>query len=129
VSAKEAKMENVTNAPVAPIVAAAQILERRREGYVKALDAVPVPKGKSVDFPYASLEQAAKDGFVQLGGAEEAFKFLVKGFKTVAWRKRAEGNRTVRDAVAEGDLTVLKVKRTRKPKAVKPVETTPEVQA
>src|SRR6185436_5481778 len=91
------------------IVTAAQILERRREGYVKALEAVPCPKGPSVDFPYASLEAGAKDEWKRLdGGAEAAFKFLVKGYKTVAWRNRAEKNRTVRDAVAEGDGKALK---------------------
>jgi hypothetical protein len=116
-------MSNETATPVvAPIVLAAQVLERRREGYVKALDAVPVPKGPGVDFPYASIEAAIKDAFIAVGGPEEAFKFFVKGFKTVAWRKRAEGNRTVRDAVAEGDTSVLKVKRVRKPKAAPAAE-------
>jgi hypothetical protein len=102
------KMENKVAVVVDPIVRAAQVLEVRRGGYVKALEAVPVPKGPSVDFPYASLEAAAKDAFIQLGGPEAAFKFLVKGFKTTMWRDRADKNRVVRDAVAEGETKALK---------------------
>jgi len=75
---------------------------------VKALEAVPVPKGPEVDFPYASIEAAIKDEFKRIGGNEVAFKFLVKGFKTVAWRNRADKNRVVRDEAAEGETSALK---------------------
>jgi hypothetical protein len=112
-------MENKT-ATVDPIVRAAQILEVRRGGYVKALEAVPVPKGPSVDFPYASLEQGAKDAWIALGGPEAACKLLVKGYKTVAWRGRADKNRIVRDAVAEGEVkAVAKTSKASAKKAAK----------
>jgi hypothetical protein len=86
-------------------------LERRRESYVKALAAVPVPESKSVGFPYASIESAIKDEFKRIGGPAAAFKFLEKGFKTIQWRKVADKNRVVRDAVADGDTKVLAAAR------------------
>lgn len=45
-----------------------------------------------VEFPYDTLAQAEKDKFKKLGGPDAAFRYLVKGFKNVAWRKRADFN-------------------------------------
>jgi hypothetical protein len=56
---------------------------------------------KPITFPYKTLEAATKDHFKKIGGPEKAFAFLVKGFKTVAWRKRTETSARVRE---EGDL-------------------------
>jgi len=82
------------------IEAAAKVLVERREKYVRVLEAVPVPKAEPVDFPYASMDQAIKDGFLLMGGPEVAFGFLAKGYKTVAWRQRADKNRSKRDELA-----------------------------
>jgi hypothetical protein len=40
-----------------------------------------------VVFPYSTFEAAAADKFAKLGGVEEAFRFLVNGYKTTFWRK------------------------------------------
>jgi hypothetical protein len=45
-----------------------------------------------VAFPYATLAEATKDKFAKIGGPAEAFRFLVKGYKSILWRKRAEAN-------------------------------------
>jgi hypothetical protein len=51
---------------------------------------------EKVTFPYESLAAATKDKFAKLGGPDRAFKLLVKGFKSIEWRKRADANaRTV----------------------------------
>jgi hypothetical protein len=83
----------------------AQQLQKRRETYVKTLDALPMPKAKLTDFPYASMDQAIENNFALFdGGKDQAFRFLVKGFKAAAWRKVAEKNRAVRDDAAEGEI-------------------------
>jgi hypothetical protein len=93
----------------------AQQLQKRRETYMKVLEALPMPKSGVGDFPYANMDQAIRDGFAQLfGGKDEAFKHLVKGFKTAGWRKAAEKNRSTRDAQAEGDVSVRDAKRVAK---------------
>jgi len=90
----------MTSNQIAKIETAAKILVDRREKYVRVLEAVPAPKAEPVDFPYASIEAAARDGFLLIGGPEVAFGFLAKGYKTVAWRQRADKNRSVRDELA-----------------------------
>jgi hypothetical protein len=88
------------------VVAIAQELQVRRETYRETLESLPVPQGPKVDFPYASMEAAIDDDFALIGkgGAEEAFKFLVKGYKTAMWRKAAEHNRVTRDEAADGEV-------------------------
>jgi len=99
----------------------AQQLQKRREGYVKTLEALPMPKSGVGDFPYANMDQAVKDGFKKLHdgskdktAADIAFAFLVKGYKTAGWRKAAEKNRSVRDAAAEGEITARTATRVAK---------------
>jgi hypothetical protein len=80
--------------------------------------------GVKVKFPYGSMEAAIADKFALLANGEEAdpmaiaFAILVKGYKTVAWRKAADKNRETRDDIADGNVPVVKAKRVRKPKAV-----------
>ena len=80
-----------------------------------------MPKSGVGDFPYANMDQAVKDGFKRLHdgskdktGADIAFGFLVKGYKTAGWRKAAEKNRTKRDALAEGQVDARTAKRVAK---------------
>jgi hypothetical protein len=47
---------------------------------------------KPIRFPYKDLESAQADGFKKLGGPQGAFRYLIKGFKAIAWRKRYEAN-------------------------------------
>lgn len=47
---------------------------------------------EKVVFPYASLSEASKDKYRKIGGPEQAFRFLVKGYKSILWRKRADAN-------------------------------------
>jgi hypothetical protein len=100
-------MADTTGTAGAPasVVKTAQLLQTRRENWKKTLDAVPaVADAKGVTFPYASMDAAIKDKFARLdGGADAAFRFMVKGYKTIVWRVAAEKNRTFRDALAEGD--------------------------
>jgi hypothetical protein len=42
----------------------------------------------SVQFPYPSLKEATKDKFAKIGGPDQAWRFLVKGFKSLYWRKK-----------------------------------------
>jgi len=105
------------------IVAIAQELQVRREEWKAELEQLPMP-GVKVKFPYGSMEAAIADKFALLANGEEAdpmaiaFAILVKGYKTVAWRKAADKNRETRDDIADGNVPVVKAKRVRKPKAV-----------
>ena len=47
----------------------------------------------SISFPYASFDQAEKDGFSKIGGKAEAYRFMVNGFKGGLWRKSANERR------------------------------------
>ena len=97
------------------VVAIAQKLQTKREAWKAVLDALPCVKAKVDEFPYASMEAACKNDFAKLfGGKDEAFKLLVNGFRTAAWRKAAAKNRVTRDAAAEGEVSVPLVKRVRK---------------
>jgi hypothetical protein len=58
----------------------------------------PADKPKTVAFPYKTLDLAVKDGFKKIGGPDQAFRFLAKGFKEVQWRKRANANTKAREA-------------------------------
>jgi hypothetical protein len=90
----------------------AKKLQARRETYVKVLEALPCPKAKLGEFPYANMDQAIRDDFKLFdGGKDDAFALLVKGFKTRGWRKAAETNRASRDAMAEGEVSVPTAKR------------------
>jgi hypothetical protein len=62
---------------------------------------VKTDKNGRVVFPYATLDAAVKDAFKRLGGPEKAFALLVKGYKTSAWRKRAEENAKEADEAAK----------------------------
>jgi hypothetical protein len=63
---------------------------------------VPGPAApKPITFPYRTWEAAVKDEFKKVGGLEGAFRLLVKGWKTSAWRKRAENN--AREAIKRED--------------------------
>ena len=96
-------MSKTETVVVASVVRAARELVVKREAWKARLDAVAMPAAELKAFPYASMEAAVKDDFKQLfGGKEEAFRLLVKGWKTRAWRKVAEKNRTKRDKMAEG---------------------------
>jgi hypothetical protein len=53
---------------------------------------------RKVKFPYRTLDEAVTDAFKKIGGPEKAFTYLVKGFKTAAWRKRAERNAKAEEA-------------------------------
>lgn len=100
-------------------VSLAQALQKRRESWKVVLDALPCPKVANTDFPYANMDQAIRDDFKLFdGGKDDAFRLLVKGFKTNLWRKGAEKNRDTRDAAADGEGGLLRAKRVRKPKAV-----------
>ena len=93
----------------------AQQLVKRRENWVKTLDALPMPKAKVPEPPYPNMAAAVADGFALFdGGADGAWKILVKGWKTTGWRKAAEKNRIARDEAAEGELTPGLVKRVEK---------------
>jgi hypothetical protein len=100
----------------------AQDLQIKREEWKGRLEQLPMPKARIRKFPYESMAEAIKDGFAQLAesedasGADRAFRILVKGWKTIQWRKAAEHNRETRDEVAEGVLPVEKPKRVHKPK-------------
>jgi hypothetical protein len=107
---------------VQQLIEVAQQLQTAREEWKERLEALPMPKAKVRKFPYESLAAAIKDGFKLLDndnrtGEDEAFRILVKGWKTIEWRKAAEKNRETRDDVAEGNVPVEKPKRVRKPKA------------
>jgi hypothetical protein len=108
------------------LIELAQDLQLKREDWKVRLDALPMPKAKVRKFPYESLDAAIKDNFALFdGGREDAFRILVKGWKTIEWRKAAEKNRETRDDIAEGNVPVAKPKRVRKPKATSeaPAET------
>ena len=83
-------------------VQVAQALQARREKWIDTLKALPGEKVQIPEFPYASMQHAVSDGFARLvGGEEEAFKLMIWGYKTKAWRKGAEKNRNKRDELAE----------------------------
>jgi hypothetical protein len=103
----------------------AQQLQKRRDGYIKVLEALPMPKARVPDLPYSSMEAAVKDEFKLFeDGPEGAWAYLVKGFKTAAWRKQAERNRAQRDDAAEGE--VPRTLAVRVAKLVKTTTTTSE---
>jgi hypothetical protein len=86
--------------------AVAQQLQKRRESYVKTLEALPMPKARVPEFPYASMEAGEADGWKLIdNGPEGAYALLLKGYKTSVWRKTAEKNRVARDEAAEGQVT------------------------
>lgn len=62
---------------------------------------MPLPEKKPVSFPYKSLETATRDSFKKIGGPDRAWAYLIKGFKSAAWRKRTDAAARVRDE-AEG---------------------------
>ena len=98
-------MSNVMNNVDVNLVKIARDLQVKRENWKAKLDAVEMPKVGAIDFPYANMEQAVADDFKLLfGGRDEAFRLLVKGYKTRAWRKAAEKNRDRRDKIAEVDI-------------------------
>jgi hypothetical protein len=107
------------------LVAVAQELQTKREEHTEKLAQLPMPKAKVRKFPYSSMEEAIADKFALLDSASteesdgmaNAFRFLVKGYKTIAWRKAAEKNRETRDDIAEGNVPEVKKPRVRKPKA------------
>ena len=66
--------------------------------------AVPAPK--PVTFPYKNLDAAVKDGFKKIGGPDQAFRFLQKGYKEVHWRRKANAN--AREAEKAQDAAVTK---------------------
>jgi hypothetical protein len=45
---------------------------------------------KPIAVPYKDMAAAVKDAFKKFGGPEKAFTLLVRGFKTVEWRKRTD---------------------------------------
>ncbi len=91
-----------TNNNTAATVKLARELQAKREAWKARLDALTMPSADFREFPYASMDAAIADGFGQLfGGKEEAFRLLVKGYKTRAWRKAADKNRVKRDKLAE----------------------------
>ena len=98
-------MSNVKNVIAVDVTAVklAQDLQKKREAWKARLEAVPgAGRVEMKEFPYASLQDAHADGYAQFfGGEAEAYRLLVKGWKTRAWRKGAEKNRKVRDGVAE----------------------------
>ncbi len=110
-------MKNETKSVATPtVVKLAQDLQRKRELWKSRLESLPAPPVEVKEFPYASMSAAVADGFAQFfGGEDEAFRLLVKGWKTRAWRKGAEKNRKMRDAAAEA---VEKAKKAAKKAAV-----------
>ncbi len=40
-------------------------------------------------FPYATMEEAVKDGFAKLGGADEGLRYLRTGFKQLGYRQKS----------------------------------------
>jgi hypothetical protein len=95
-------------------VKAAQLLQSRREGWKAVLETLPMPKVTGTDFPYGSMDAAIADDFkLFFGGKDDAFRLLVKGFKTAVWRKGAEKNRDTRDLAADGEGRLVKAKRVR----------------
>lgn len=93
-------------------LAKAQGLQIRRERWAATLAQLPMEKAKLTEFPYATLDEAMDDGFRQLpGGSERLMKLARKAWKTEQWRAKAEENRAIRDAMAEGeDSTDVEVK-------------------
>jgi hypothetical protein len=64
-----------------------------------------MPENKQVTFPYKTLDIAVKDKFKKIGGPEKAFAFLVKGFKSVEWRRRADKAARARDEAEDVAVT------------------------
>jgi hypothetical protein len=99
-------------------IVVAQDLQEKREAHMLRLAELPMPKTHIVKFPYESMDAAIKDDFkLFTNGKDEAFRLLVKGYKTVAWRQAAEKNREVRDELAEGEIEAPKAAK--KPRAKK----------
>jgi len=94
-----------------------------------------MPENEKILFPYSSLAEATKDKYSKIGGPDQAFRFLVKGFKSIAWRKRADANARAQDAEADAAFEaengpVKAHSSSAKPPAVpaaKPVEVKPQV--
>ena len=70
---------------------------------------------EKVTFPYETLAQAEKDRFKKLGGPEQAFRYLIKGFKSIEWRKRADLNAKLADAAADAAFAAENAKRLKPP--------------
>jgi len=47
---------------------------------------------EQVTFPYTTFSEASKDKFKKIGGYEQAFRYMTKGYKAIEWRKRANEN-------------------------------------
>ncbi len=75
---------------------------------------------EKVVFPYDTLEEAVKDKFKKIGGPTQAFRYLVKGFKTIEWRKRADATSKVvekeQDAAFEKENKTTVKKAPKKPR-------------
>jgi len=71
--------------------------------------------GDKITFPYETLSQAEKDRYKKIGGPDQAFRFLVKGFKSIAWRKRADANAKARDAEEDAAFEAEKAAEKRGP--------------
>jgi hypothetical protein len=56
---------------------------------------------ETVVFPYANLSEAVRDKFRLIGGPDQAWRFLVKGFKEITWRRRT--NKALREREKEED--------------------------
>jgi hypothetical protein len=55
-------------------------------------------------FPYISMAAAYKDKYAELGGPDKAFSLLIKGYKSVVWRRRHE--QRVKEQEAANDAAV-----------------------
>ena len=94
---------------ITKIQSVALALQEKRADWKERLEALPMPKAHVRKFPYESMQAAIADGFKLFdGGPEDAFKILVKGWKTIEWRKAAEKNRNKRDDLADGKVKVAK---------------------
>lgn len=67
---------------------------------------------EKVVFPYDSLEKAEKDRYKKIGGPDQAFRFLVKGYKSIAWRKRADANQKAQE---QAEDEAFRAENARKP--------------
>lgn len=58
-------------------------------------------QGDKVVFPYETMVEAAADRFNKIGGVDEAFRFLRRGFLELSWRKRWEARSKARQAAED----------------------------
>lgn len=54
----------------------------------------------SLQFPYASMDQAIQDKFAKIGGPVDAFATLAMGWKQGIWRKQSNDRTKERQEVA-----------------------------